>query len=118
MPAGSGVQLRWEAELGKAFVPDGEEVIEGDIADFSGCLDVDNAIAGMRVHPVEAAAVGSDAYTFRNRHVFAVDVDAEMGVNMVGALLHTVTTNAIDGWIEGIEVDYSLYLQERKTNEA
>jgi len=70
------------------------------------------------MHPVKATAVGSDTYTFRNRHVFAVDVDAEMGVNMVGALLHTITTDTVDRWIEGVGVDYSLYLQEGKTNEA
>src|SRR6266853_909559 len=99
-PARGCVQLCREVQFGKA--PDGQKIVEGDVVDFSGSLDVDDAISGMGVHPVKTTAVRGYSDACWDGGMLAMQVDGKVDVNMIGVLLGTITGNAVNGWIERV----------------
>src|SRR5690348_15295577 len=65
-PAARLGHLRWEVESGKALLPERHEVIQGQVVQFLWRFDVDNAIIGMGVHPVETGAIAGNTNASRN----------------------------------------------------
>lgn len=108
---------RWKAEVGKAVVPDGQEIIEGLIVLLLWSLDVDDAIARVGVQLVEATAIRCNPNPLGDGDVLPVYVDGEVGVDMVAALLHRVAGHAIDGGMGYVKGQKRLHLQVREADE-
>lgn len=109
-------QLLREFELRKANVPDSQEVVQRHIVDFGRCLDVDDAVTGMGMHPVITHSVRAYPNALRNLGGFPIDVDADMHVNMVGNLLRAIAWNPVNRRIERIDIDHILDLQVDETH--
>ena len=103
VPAAVLCQLWGEVEFGEAVVPDGQEVVQGHVVNFGRGFDVDDAVAAMGVHPVVATAIGGDADALGNGDGFPIDVDGQVNMDVIGAMLGGVAGDAVNsriGWIE------------------
>src|SRR5579884_549685 len=103
LPAGLFELLR-EVEAGEAVVPDGDEVVEGQPGIvFAGSLDVNDAVGGVRMEPVEATAAGGNADALGNGDGVAFDIDGKMHMDVIGDTHVRVTADAVDGRVGGSE---------------
>lgn len=117
-PAGGLDEFGRKIEFGEPGVPDGEKVVEGQVAGGRGSLDMNDSIAAMSMHPIKATTIGGDANAFRDGDMFAIDVDREMGMNVERNLLIGVAGDAINRRIGSIVGDDRLDLQVDKAHEA
>src|SRR5579864_6913781 len=97
--------LRREVEGGKTLLPQCHKVIQGQIVQFLWRFDVDNAIIGMGMHPVETGAISGNTNARRNGEGLTIDVNCEMDVNVVAVLLRAITGNITDRRMERIDTD-------------
>jgi hypothetical protein len=118
LPAGLLIERRRKAELGKAVMPDGQEIIEGLVVLLLRGLDVQNAIARVGVQPVQATPIRSDADPFGDSDPLSVHVDREMRVNMVATLLHPVAGHPINRRVGGVEGHKRLDLKVDEADES
>src|SRR2546421_9055192 len=89
-------QLTGIVQLWEPFSPDVQEVLERD-GKTLGSLNVDHPIAGVRMQPVEARAVGRNTDLGRDGHRFPINVDGHMGMNVNVEMFITITRCAIYG---------------------
>src|SRR6266702_2446100 len=108
-------QLTGIVQLREAFSPDVQEVLEGD-GKTIGSLNVDHSIAGVRVQPVEARAVGRNTDLRRDGQRFPINVDGYMGMNVNVEMFITITRCAIYGRIGS--VGRCLTLRNNEIDEA
>src|SRR5438132_12944704 len=108
-------QLTGIVQLWEPFSPDVQEVLERDGKTIGG-LNVDHPIAGVRVQPVKARAVGRNTHLGRDGHRFPINVDGYMGMNVNVEMFITITRCAIYGRIGS--VGSCLTLRNNEIDEA
>src|SRR2546423_1219808 len=108
-------QLTGIVQLREPFSPDVQEVLEGD-GKTIGSLNVDHPIAGVRMEPVEARAVGRNTDLSRDGHRFPINVDGYMGMNVNVEMFITITRCAIYGRVGS--VGRCLTLRNNEIDEA
>ena len=98
------VEFRWGTQFGEVFIPDIEEIVEGEVAVFWR-FNVDDAVVFVGVHPIDTTAVGCDTDAFGKRVELAIDIDGEVDMDMVGELFSAVTGDAVGDGIGGVDSD-------------
>src|SRR2546430_3617185 len=94
-------QLTGIVQLREPFSPDVQEVLEGD-GKTIGSLNVDHPIAGVRVQPVEARAVGCNTDLRRDGRRFPIDIDGHVSVNVKVAVFTAITRYAVYGGVGSV----------------
>ena len=87
-------QLTGIVQLREPFSPDVQEVLERD-GKTIGSLNVDHPIAGVRVEPVKARAVGRNTDLCRDGRRFPIDIDGHVSVNVKVAVFTAITRYAV-----------------------
>src|SRR5438876_6538368 len=83
-------QLTGIVQLWKPFSPDVQEVLERD-GKTIGSLNVDHSIAGVRVEPVKARAVGRNTDLCRDGRRFPIDIDGHVSLNVKVSVFSAIT---------------------------
>jgi hypothetical protein len=89
-------------------VPDGEEVIQGEVTLLLRGFNVYDAIAGMGMYPIITTAIGGNTDTLWDSNGFSIDIDGDMRVNMKGDVHVTVTGDSVGDWIGCVTVQQRL----------
>src|SRR5579859_3637730 len=98
------VEFRWGTQFREVFIPDIEEIVEGEVTVFWR-FDVDDAVVFVGVHPIDTTTVGCDADAFGKLVELAIDIDGEVDMDMVGELFAAVTRDAVSDGMGGVDGD-------------
>src|SRR5438132_13132787 len=94
-------QLAGIVQVREPFSPDVQEVLERD-GKTIGSLNVDHPIAGVRVKPVKARAVGRNTDLCRDGRRFPIDIDGHVSVNVKVAVFTAITRYAVYGGVGSV----------------
>src|SRR6516165_8532993 len=93
-PTSCRCKLIAKAQLRKLPSPNVQEVSQSWIA-MIGKLNMNHPITGMGVQPVETRLIRSNPDALRDRDWFSINIDGDMGVDMIRSLFQRITTDAI-----------------------
>src|SRR6266566_6804804 len=94
-------QLTGIVQLREPFSPDVQEVPERD-GKTIGSLNVDHPIAGVRVEPVKARAVGRNTDLCRDGRRFPIDIDGHVSVNVKVTVFTAITRYSVYGGVGSV----------------